>query len=150
MRLMSDVHAGRIDPLTLNIGFDLEPKRNPLRALVRDAVGRDRIRAAVDEAEPRYEEYRRLKRALAVYRRLAATRPELPRQEEPAAVHRPRAESFSHDEPLSEPPQRTRHERPREGTVTSTRRSARPFAERPGAGAAGASPPPPRSASRAR
>ena len=72
MRLVSDVHVGRVDPRTLNIGFDLQPKRNPLRALVRDAIARNRIRETVDEAEPRYEQYRRLERALAAYRRLAA------------------------------------------------------------------------------
>jgi murein L,D-transpeptidase YcbB/YkuD len=72
MRLVSDVHVGRIDPRTLNIGFDLQPRRTPLRDMVRDAIARNRIRAAVDEAEPRYEQYQRLKRALAVYRRLAA------------------------------------------------------------------------------
>jgi murein L,D-transpeptidase YcbB/YkuD len=72
MRLISDVHVGRVDPRTLNIGFDLQPKRNPLRALVRDAIARNRIRETVDEAEPRYEQYRQLKRALAAYRRLAA------------------------------------------------------------------------------
>jgi murein L,D-transpeptidase YcbB/YkuD len=72
MRLVSDVHVGHVDPRSLNIGFDLQPKRNPLRALVRDAIARNRVRETVDDAEPRYEQYRRLKRALAVYRRLAA------------------------------------------------------------------------------
>ena len=72
MRHLSDVHVGRVDPKSVTVAFEVEPKRLVLRQLVRDAIAGDRVRAVVEEAEPSLGQYRRLKKALAGFRRLAA------------------------------------------------------------------------------
>jgi murein L,D-transpeptidase YcbB/YkuD len=71
LRQISDVHIGRITPSRVKIGLDPASKKYDLVALVKSAIEQDRIRATVEEAEPRLAVYGRLKQALAVYRGLA-------------------------------------------------------------------------------
>ncbi len=70
LRQISDVHIGRITPRRLKIGLDPASKKYDLVALVRKAIDENRIRATVEEAEPRFAVYRRMKATLASYRKL--------------------------------------------------------------------------------
>jgi len=72
MRQLSDVHVGRVNPRRVRIDVDVEVKKWVLHEAVRQALDRDRVRAVVDEAEPPFEQYRRLKAALPPLRSLAA------------------------------------------------------------------------------
>lgn len=72
MRHLSDVRDGRADHRRPPVGFESERRTFVPSAVVRDALARDRVGAAVEEAEPPLEQYRRLKAALARYRRLAS------------------------------------------------------------------------------
>jgi murein L,D-transpeptidase YcbB/YkuD len=77
LRHVADVRLGRVDPRTLSIGINVEPKRVDLVRLLRDASGHRDVGRLVREAEPRFVQYRELKTAYAHYRELAA-RGELP------------------------------------------------------------------------
>lgn len=70
-RHISDLHIGRVNPANLNIGFNIEPKKYDLPALVRAAVAENRISVMIAEVEPELLEYRLLEQALARYRELA-------------------------------------------------------------------------------
>jgi len=74
LRQISDVHIGRITPHRVQVGIDPSPKKYDLVALVRKAIDEggagDRIRATVEAAEPQLAIYRRMKEALAAYRKL--------------------------------------------------------------------------------
>jgi L,D-transpeptidase YcbB len=69
-RHISDVHIGRVNPVHLSIGINVERKKLDLAQILRDAIRRDRIPEAVREAEPRFVQYRALKAAYAQYRAL--------------------------------------------------------------------------------
>ncbi|MEJ2335803.1 MAG: peptidoglycan-binding protein [Gemmatimonadales bacterium] len=71
-RHISDLHIGRVNPTNLNMGFNIEPKKYDLPALVRVAVAEGRIEDLIDEVKPRFLEYELLEQALARYHRLAA------------------------------------------------------------------------------
>jgi murein L,D-transpeptidase YcbB/YkuD len=71
-RHISDLHIGRVNPANLNMGFNIEPKKYDLPALVRVAVAESRIAGLIDEVKPRFLEYELLEQALARYQRLAA------------------------------------------------------------------------------
>jgi L,D-transpeptidase YcbB len=73
MRHLSNLHSGRINPGTLSHGLDLPPKKYDLAAAVRRALEGDRLSLAVEEAEPRLQQYIALKAALQRYRDLAQT-----------------------------------------------------------------------------
>jgi len=71
-RHISDTHIGRITPSRVQVKLDVEPKKYDLVPLVEDAVVRNRIAEVVAQAEPQLAVYRRLRRALATYRQIAA------------------------------------------------------------------------------
>jgi murein L,D-transpeptidase YcbB/YkuD len=72
LRHVSDVHIGRVNPTTLAVGINVEPKKLDLARELRGAIGGDRVAALVRDAEPRFVQYRNLKTAYARYRELAA------------------------------------------------------------------------------
>ena len=74
LRNISDLHIGKVNPRNLAFGFDIDPKKYDLAALVADAIRDDRIQQAVAEAEPHYGENGLLKDALARYKSLAKDR----------------------------------------------------------------------------
>lgn len=71
LRLLSDLHLGRVNPKQLRFGFDIDPKRLDLAALVHEAVEHGRIREALAAAEPRFTQNRLLQQQLARYEALA-------------------------------------------------------------------------------
>ena len=72
LRLVSDLHVGRVDPQRLAFGYDVGPKRYDLAALVAAAVRDGDIARIVAEAPPALGQHRRLVEQLARYRALAA------------------------------------------------------------------------------
>jgi len=70
-RHVSDVHIGRVNPKHLSIGINVERKKMDLAPVLRDAISRGRVAEMVREAEPRFVQYRNLKKAYARYRALA-------------------------------------------------------------------------------
>jgi murein L,D-transpeptidase YcbB/YkuD len=73
LRMISDLHIGKVNPRNVDFALDVAPKEYDLAALVAKAVREDRVREAVVAAEPRFRAYRHLVAALATYRALAAT-----------------------------------------------------------------------------
>jgi murein L,D-transpeptidase YcbB/YkuD len=71
LRHVSDVHLGRVNPVHLSIGINVERKKLDLAQILRDAIRRGRIAEMVREAEPGFVQYRNLKVAYARYRALA-------------------------------------------------------------------------------
>ncbi|MEJ2504144.1 MAG: L,D-transpeptidase family protein, partial [Gemmatimonadota bacterium] len=71
LRHLSDLHIGRVNPATLHFGYEIEPKKLDLAAVLVDAVGGNRIRETVARVEPTLAQYEGLKAALATYRNLA-------------------------------------------------------------------------------
>lgn len=71
LRLVSDLHLGRVNPKQLRFGFDIDPKRLDLAALVHEAVEHGRVREALADAEPRFMQNRLLQEQLAHYEALA-------------------------------------------------------------------------------
>ena len=72
VRLLSDLHVGRVDPDPLGYHFDLAAKRGELPALISDAVVSGRLADGVARAVPQLAETRALEEELAHYHRLAA------------------------------------------------------------------------------
>ncbi len=72
MRLLSSVHEGRVDPRNVGFDYDVSAKRLDLAAALRAARDAGGLAAAVAAAEPPFPVYRRLVKALAAYRALAA------------------------------------------------------------------------------
>jgi murein L,D-transpeptidase YcbB/YkuD len=70
-RHVSDVHIGRVNPIRLAIGINVERKKLDLAQILRDAIARGRVAEMVRDAEPRFVQYRNLKAAYARYRALA-------------------------------------------------------------------------------
>lgn len=72
MRLVSDLHTGRVSPQSLHPGYDIGPAQYDLAELLRQhfVAARD-FRAALDVIEPPFPGYRRAQRALVRYMRLA-------------------------------------------------------------------------------
>jgi murein L,D-transpeptidase YcbB/YkuD len=71
VRNISDLHIGKVNPKDLAFGFDIDPKKYDLVALVAGAIRDDRIAQVVAEAEPHYTQNRLLKEQLTRYKRLA-------------------------------------------------------------------------------
>ena len=71
LRHVSDIHLGRVNPVHLSIGINVERKKVDLAQILRDAIRRGRIAEMVREAEPGFVQYRNLKAAYARYRALA-------------------------------------------------------------------------------
>jgi L,D-transpeptidase YcbB len=78
-RMLRGVHVGRVDPATMNWGYDIAEKRFDLAAVFRDARLAKGLSATLDALEPGVSHYGRAKRTLAAYRSLASAG-------EPAAV----------------------------------------------------------------
>jgi murein L,D-transpeptidase YcbB/YkuD len=72
MRLLQSAHAGRVDPRLVGFDYDVTDKRLDLAAALRSARDAGGLPAAVAAAEPQFPVYRRLVKALADYRALAA------------------------------------------------------------------------------
>lgn len=72
VRLIIDIHIGRVDPRALGFNYDVAPKTADLTALVSAVVTRGRVRDAVEEAEPHLVENLLLEQQLGRYRRLVA------------------------------------------------------------------------------
>jgi murein L,D-transpeptidase YcbB/YkuD len=87
LRHLSDVHRGRVNPKSLSVGINVEPKKDDLAAKLRQAL--ERRSSMVDlvrQVEPPFEHYKRLKAAYALYRTLAAA-PPLPTVETSQVIH---------------------------------------------------------------
>ena len=72
MRLLGDVHQGRVDPRSVAFDIDVSGKRLDLPAVLRSARDGGGCAAAFAAAEPPFAAYRRLVQALAGYRAMAA------------------------------------------------------------------------------
>ncbi|HEX9188268.1 MAG TPA: L,D-transpeptidase family protein [Vicinamibacteria bacterium] len=75
MRLLQSVHWGRVDPRLVGFDYDVTAKRLELAKELRAARDAGGLATAVAAAEPQFPVYRRLLRALADYRVLAAAEP---------------------------------------------------------------------------
>jgi murein L,D-transpeptidase YcbB/YkuD len=71
LREIQAVHSGRVDPVTLDWGFDVRPKKLDRVPILREARDGDGVGALLDRLEPSYPHYVRNRRELAHYRRLA-------------------------------------------------------------------------------
>jgi len=72
MRLLSTLHEGRVDPRLVGFDYDVSAKRLDLAGLLRSTRDKGGLPAAIAIAEPQFPVYRRLIKALADYRALAA------------------------------------------------------------------------------
>ena len=72
LRLLSDLHVGRLNPSNVAYGLDAERHVVEIATRLPAAVESGRIRELIDEMDPEYVMYRRLLRALARVRALAA------------------------------------------------------------------------------
>lgn len=71
LRLVSDLHIGRVRPRNVEFGRDVPPQPFEFATLVAEAVRRGRVGDAVAEAEPAFHAYRRMLNALHLYQALA-------------------------------------------------------------------------------
>jgi murein L,D-transpeptidase YcbB/YkuD len=72
MRLISDLHQGRVSPHHFHPGFDIEPEPLDLARLIRERfVDAGQLGAALAEVEPPFPDYRHAQQALVRYIRLA-------------------------------------------------------------------------------
>jgi murein L,D-transpeptidase YcbB/YkuD len=72
LRLLSSLHEGRIDPRLVGFDYDVSAKRLDLAATLRSTRDAGGLPAAIAAVEPQFPVYRRLVKALADYRALAA------------------------------------------------------------------------------
>jgi murein L,D-transpeptidase YcbB/YkuD len=72
LRFVSDLGSGRVEPSDADFALDVAPKRAGLGVRVAAGVRTGRVREVVDDAEPDFEPYRRLRDALPRYRALAS------------------------------------------------------------------------------
>jgi L,D-transpeptidase YcbB len=70
-RMLRGVHVGRVDPATMNWGYDIAEKAFDPAAAFGDARHKG-LSATLDALEPRVSHYGRAKRTLAAYRSLAS------------------------------------------------------------------------------
>jgi murein L,D-transpeptidase YcbB/YkuD len=75
MRLLQSVHWGRVDPRNVGFDYDVSSQRLDLATELRGARDGGGLAAALAAAEPQFPVYRRLVKALADYRALAAAEP---------------------------------------------------------------------------
>jgi len=71
MRYISDLHIGRVNPRNVRFELDIEHKKYYLPDLVGQVKGSGAPALLLSTIEPPYDEYKRLQRALAVYKELA-------------------------------------------------------------------------------
>jgi murein L,D-transpeptidase YcbB/YkuD len=72
LRFVSDLGSGRVEPRAADFALDVAPKRAGLGRRVAAAARTGRLREVVDEVEPDFAAYRRLRDALPGYRVLAS------------------------------------------------------------------------------
>lgn len=72
MRYLSSIHEGRVDPRNVGFDYDVSEKRLDLAETLRATRDRGGLAAATEMAEPSFPVYRRLVKALADYRAIAA------------------------------------------------------------------------------
>jgi murein L,D-transpeptidase YcbB/YkuD len=70
-RMIKAVHAGRVDPETMNWGYDITPKQVDVAGTLRRVSHGTALSAALDSLQPPFSHYLRARRMLAVYRTLA-------------------------------------------------------------------------------
>jgi L,D-transpeptidase YcbB len=73
LREIQAVHSGRVDPRTLDWGFDVSPKKLARTAILREARDAAGVPALLEGLEPAFPHYQRNRRMLAHHRRLAET-----------------------------------------------------------------------------
>ncbi len=72
MRLVSDLHTGRVSPRYLHPGFDVVPVQYDLAQVLRERfIDAGSVKIALDAIEPPFPGYRRAEQALVRYIRLA-------------------------------------------------------------------------------
>ena len=71
VRLISDLHVGRVNPRSLHLGYDVDAKKSELTALAYDTIRYGRIREGIDAVEASFTQRRLLQAQLARYRQLA-------------------------------------------------------------------------------
>ena len=71
LRYWRELHMGRVDPRSIGFRMNAPVDDHDFPAMLRDALGRQRLRAATDELRPPLPLYRALVAALATYRGLA-------------------------------------------------------------------------------
>jgi len=72
MRMLSSLHEGRVDPRLVGFEYEVSAKRLDLAATLRSTRDAGGLPAAIAATEPHFPVYRRLVKALADYRALAA------------------------------------------------------------------------------
>jgi murein L,D-transpeptidase YcbB/YkuD len=70
LRFVSDLHLGRVNPR--NVGFGLDVEQHEFGALLAAALREGRVAALVEEMEPHFFAYRRMRNALHRYQALAS------------------------------------------------------------------------------
>ncbi|NOT42982.1 MAG: L,D-transpeptidase family protein [Acidobacteria bacterium] len=71
LRLLRQVHLGRVDPRALGFRLEMPDEEHDFVAALRQGVATGNLRAAVDELRPPLAQYRLLRQALPRYRELA-------------------------------------------------------------------------------
>jgi murein L,D-transpeptidase YcbB/YkuD len=73
VRIVKAVHLGRVDPATMQWGYDIAKKQIDVAAIVAEVRGGKGLGPTLDGLEPPFAHYARARRALAAYRALAAS-----------------------------------------------------------------------------
>lgn len=81
VRLLHDLHRGRVDPAALGVDYDQQGKQARLIALSEELAGGTPVATVVDDAVPPLRENLLLERQLARYRALAAAAEKAPPQD---------------------------------------------------------------------
>ena len=84
VRMLRAVHTGRVDPATMDWGYDIAPSQFDVAAALQKIRDGQALGAALDAVEPPFSHYARARRTLAAYRALARNGeptpvPELPK-----------------------------------------------------------------------
>ena len=70
-RMTRAVHAGRVDPATMNWNYAAAAKTTDVAGSLRRASGNEDLGAVLDSLEPKFAHYQRAKQQLALYRTAA-------------------------------------------------------------------------------
>jgi len=70
-RMIKAVHAGRVDPATMDWGYDITPKQVDVADTLKRVSHGTALSAALDSLQPPFSHYLRARRTLAAYRTLA-------------------------------------------------------------------------------
>jgi murein L,D-transpeptidase YcbB/YkuD len=71
-RMIRAVHAGRVDPATMEWNYAAAAKTTDIAGSLRRASDEDKLSAVLDSLEPKFAHYQRAKQKLALYRATAA------------------------------------------------------------------------------